>query len=72
MKRDYFLFQPKAVAMYRILDWLAIRAEGGYMMSHATSSGWQANFAGTDYSIEGSPNTSLDGFTFTIGPWFGF
>jgi hypothetical protein len=72
MRKDYIIFQPKAVAMYRILDWLAIRAEGGYIMSHALESGWKAKMGGNDYTVNDSPNSPFDGITFTIGPWFGF
>ena len=72
MRKDYIIFQPKAVAMYRILDWLAIRAEGGYIMSHPLESGWKANLSGNHYTVNDSPNSPFDGITFTIGPWFGF
>jgi hypothetical protein len=72
MRKDYFVFQPKAVAMYRILDWLAIRAEGGYVMSHPFYTGWRAESSGNDYTVQDSPNSPFEGLTLTIGPWFGF
>ena len=72
MGKTYIIFQPKVAGMYRILDWLSIRAEAGYMLSHSFSSGWKADFAEEDYDVSGSPDTELEGFTFTIGPWFGF
>ncbi|MFO7896331.1 MAG: PDZ domain-containing protein [Candidatus Cloacimonadales bacterium] len=72
MRKDYFVFQPKAVAMYRILDWLAIRAEGGYVMSHPFYTGWRTESGDNDYTVQDSPNSPFEGLTLTIGPWFGF
>jgi hypothetical protein len=74
LKKSYILFQPKVMMMYRILDWLSIRAEVGYMGSYSFTDGWYRITADEEdqYEIENSPNTKFDGLTFTIGPWFGF
>ncbi|MCD4797044.1 MAG: PDZ domain-containing protein [Candidatus Cloacimonetes bacterium] len=72
MKRSYIIFQPKAMLMVRILDWLGIRAEAGYFLSHSFTSGWESISCGDDFEIANSPDTSYDGYTISIGPWFGF
>jgi hypothetical protein len=72
IEKNYIMFQPKAVVMYKILDWLSIRAEGGYIISHSFTNGWNAISCDDDFEIENSPETSFDGYTISIGPWFGF
>ncbi len=72
MKRSYIIFQPKAMLMVRIIDWLGIRAEAGYFLSHSFTSGWESVSCGDDFEIANSPDTSYDGYTISIGPWFGF
>jgi hypothetical protein len=58
--------------MYRVNSWLGFRAEGGYMLSYSYHNGWNADLCGDAYEVENSPNTSFDGFTISVGPWFGF
>jgi hypothetical protein len=70
--KDYILFQPKISLMYRVNSWLGFRAEGGYMLSYSYHNGWNADLCGDAYEVENSPNTSFDGFTISVGPWFGF
>lgn len=72
IEKRYILFQPKATVMYKILDWLSIRAEGGYMLSHSFTNGWDAISCDDNFEIDNSPETSYDGYTISIGPWFGF
>ena len=71
LNQDFILFQPKAMLMFRILEWLSIRSEVGYMLSHSTD-GWKAKWNGERVKLENAPDSTLDGLTFTIGPWFGF
>jgi hypothetical protein len=70
--KDFILFQPKVSLMYRVNDWLGFRAEGGYMVSYSYHNGWNAKLCEDVYEVENSPNTSFDGFTISVGPWFGF
>lgn len=73
MTREFITVHPKAELMYRLLSWLAIRAEVGYLWGYAPDKGWKVR--GQDdnmYDISGSPDTTLQGLTFSIGPWFGF
>ena len=72
MDKKYILFQPKIACLYRINDWLGIRAEAGYMLSYSYHSGWNAKICDDTFEIKNSPETSYDGYTITIGPWFGF
>ena len=72
IEKNYILFQPKATVMYRILDWLSIRAEGGYMLSHSYTGGWDAISCEDNFEIDNSPETPYQGYTISIGPWFGF
>jgi len=72
LDKNYILFQPKVMLMYRILDWLGIRAEGGYMLSHSFSNGWNAVSCDDDFEVSNSPDTPFQGYTVSIGPWFGF
>ncbi|MCF7858168.1 MAG: PDZ domain-containing protein [Candidatus Cloacimonetes bacterium] len=72
LEKNYILFQPKAALMLRILDWLSIRAEGGLMLSHSYTKGWDAVSCEDNFQIDNSPETSYQGYTISIGPWFGF
>ncbi|MBN1949496.1 MAG: PDZ domain-containing protein [Candidatus Cloacimonetes bacterium] len=71
MKQDFIVFQPKFSLMYRLLDWLALRTEVGYMVSYS-SAGWKAKRNGEDVKLNNPPDVNMDGLTLTIGPWFGF
>ena len=72
IKKNYILFHPKIGLMYRITSWLGVRATVGYIMSYSYTNGWNAEIAGDVFEIKKSPETSFDGMTITIGPWFGF
>ena len=71
IKSDYVVFQPKAVFMWRILDWLSFRTEVGYMLSYS-SDGWQAKWNGDSVKLVNAPDATIDGLTVSLGPWFGF
>lgn len=71
MRKGYMVFQPKVMAMYRILSWLSFRAEVGYMTSYS-SKGWEVERNGEKIKGENVPSSNMDGLTFSIGPWFGF
>lgn len=72
LEKNYIMFQPKAIVMYKILDWLSIRAEGGYMLSHSYTGGWDAVSCEDNFEVDNSPETPYQGYTISIGPWFGF
>ena len=72
LEKNYILFQPKFEVLYRLTDWLGIRAAVGYMLSYSYHSGWNANICDDIFEVKNSPETKLDGLTISVGPWFGF
>jgi hypothetical protein len=72
MQRRFIIIQPKAAFLLRLTDWLALQVEGGYMLGYSFNGGWQAVVVEDKYEINGSPDTSWEGWSVTVGPWFGF
>lgn len=72
LHKNYILFQPKATVLWRFTDWLGIQVEGGYLFSYSWNTGWDTKVVNDNFEVAESPETSLDGYTITIGPWFGF
>lgn len=73
ISKGYVLVQPRAEVMVRLLSWLGLRAEGGYIYGYGPTKGWKANHTETEtYELKGSPDTKFQGYTVTVGPWFGF
>ncbi|MBT3169324.1 MAG: PDZ domain-containing protein [Candidatus Cloacimonetes bacterium] len=72
MSKAYFVVQPKFNVLFRLTSWLAIRGEVGYLKGYSPYNGWKYSVAENDFDIAGSPNTSIDGLSFSVGPWFGF
>jgi hypothetical protein len=72
LTKSYIMVQPKIMLMYRINGWLGIRAEGGYLKSYSYHSGWNAESCGDTFEVANSEETPYDGYTISIGPWFGF
>ncbi len=68
---NYILFQPRFTFIWRVLDWLQMRTEVGYMLSYS-GNGWKADWNGESVKLLNAPDTKVDGLTFSIGPWFGF
>ena len=71
-RKSFMIVQPRFEAIYRLLGWLAIRGEVGYLYGHSFNKGWQARHCDKTYDVHGSPDTKFEGFTFNLGPWFGF
>ncbi|MBS3740616.1 MAG: PDZ domain-containing protein [Candidatus Cloacimonetes bacterium] len=72
LAKDYILFQPKMGFLYKLNDWLGIRAETGYMIGYPLYKGWRANICEDSFEIVNSPDTEFEGYTISVGPWFGF
>lgn len=73
VSRNYLVVQPRVELMYRLLGWLAIRAEAGYAYGYTGKSGWRVQGMSEEtFPVNGSPDTPFQGFTFSVGPWFGF
>ena len=67
----FFIVQPKATVMYKLLDWLALRAEVGYIKSYS-GKGWKMEWNGKKVKVDNEPDINMDGLTICVGPWFGF
>lgn len=72
VKREYFVVQPRAELILRLVDWLSLRAEVGYLYGVSTYGGWKVEATGDDFGIAGSPDTPFHGLSFSVGPWIGF
>jgi len=70
--RSFFAGQGNFEVLYRLLPWLALRAEVGYIYGVTSGNGWRAEFEDQSYSVKDSPHTPFEGWTFSVGPWFGF
>lgn len=73
LRREYLVVQPRAELMLRLVDWLSLRAEVGYVYGLPTYDGWKVDSTtGDDFQIAGSPDTPFHGLSFSVGPWIGF
>lgn len=73
MSKGYILVQPRAEVLLRLLSWFGLRAEGGFLYGYGPTGGWKIrNEEGEAYEIKNSPDTPFQGYTISIGPWFGF
>lgn len=70
--KKYLLLQPRVSLMYRVLPVFWIKIEAGYMLSYSKN-GWQQILNENKHDITGPGNeSSLNGFTISVSPWFGF
>lgn len=73
LHKGYLVVQPRAEVMVRLLSWLGIRAEGGYVYGYSPYKGWRMKGLQDEMiEIQNSPDTKFEGYTISIGPWFGF
>lgn len=73
LHKGYLMFQPRATFLVRITKWFAIRSEAGYLMGYSFKRGWEAEVADESFEVINAPQSDfMGGFTFSIGPWFGF
>jgi len=73
ISRSYILVQPKAEVLVRLLPWMGIRGEAGYVYGYAPSKGWKVKDMGSEtIDVNHSPDSEYQGMTFSVGPWFGF
>ncbi len=70
MKRSFFIVQPRVELYVGILSWLGIRAEGAYMIGYSSKPGWTETSG--NFIIDNSPETTMNGYAFTVGPWVQF
>lgn len=73
IRRSYLLVQPKAEVLVRLLSWMGIRGEAGYVYGYSPSNGWKVEGVNNEtIDIKNSPDTEYQGYSFSVGPWFGF
>jgi len=73
IRRSYLLVQPKAEVLVRLLSWMGIRGEAGYVYGYSPSKGWKVEGVNNEtIDIKQSPDTEYQGLSFSVGPWFGF
>lgn len=73
ISKGYILVQPRAELMVKLLSWLGLRGEVGYIYGYGPSKGWKVQHPnGEVYEMQNSPDTPFQGVTFSVGPWFGF
>ncbi len=77
--KNYAILHPRASMMIKLTSWMRLKAEYGYLYGYSFADGWNTtlgtNNMETDaetYELAGSPNTSLDASTISLGLWFGF
>ena len=71
LNKSYIIVQPRFEMMYKV-RWLGLRAEVGYLYGFSPYNGWKNTLIDDVFEVSGSPNTTFEGFTFSIGPWFEF
>ncbi len=73
LSKSYIIVHPKLELMYRLNSWLAMRAEGGFVYGYSWHNNWKNSVCGDEYEVNGTDiNTKYQGYTVSIGPWFGF
>lgn len=72
ISRDYLVVQPRIGLLIRVLPWMSIRAEGGYVYGYSWYKGWKATVGDNTYAVKNSPDTALQGATASVGLWFGY
>jgi hypothetical protein len=73
LHKGYLTIQPRAELQYHFLSWLGLRAEVGYNYGYSLNNDWRVQgLSGETYEIQNSPDTTFQGMTITVGPWFGF
>ncbi len=72
-KKSYAVVQPKVELQVRLLSWFGIRGEVGYLYGYSPTKGWKQSYSNAEtFEVNNSPDTPLEGLTFSVGPWFGF
>jgi len=68
VERKYFLLQPNLSLYIPILGDFGLQAKFGYCYGIPRSEGWKVPSPDGDKTVLNSPNTSIGGYTFSIGP----
>ncbi|MBN2280494.1 MAG: PDZ domain-containing protein [Candidatus Marinimicrobia bacterium] len=73
LERKYYTVTPSFEMIYRFNNSLGVHFGASYIFGLQRHSGWKTDSKEfKSYDIEGSPDTKVDGYMFTIGPWLFF
>ena len=72
LSRDFLVLQPRIGVLVRVLPWMSLRAEAGYLYGYSWHKGWKSNVGNDTYRTLNSPDTPMEGVTGSVGLWFGF
>lgn len=70
LQKKYLLAQPNLGLVIRFTDNLGIQGKVGYLISHSYHTGWNARVVGDKFEVENSPETRVEGPTYSVGLWF--
>ncbi len=72
LSRDFMVVQPRIDLLFRVLPWMSIKVQAGYVYGYSWHKGWKSNIGNDAYTINNAPDTPLEGPTASVGLWFGF
>lgn len=73
LQRKYYTVTPSFEMIYKFNDSFGIHAGVSYMYGFERHKGWKTDSREfKSYDVADSPNTKLDGYIFTVGPWIFF
>lgn len=73
LERKYYTVTPSFELIYRFNSSFGIHCGASYMFGFQRHGGWKTDDKEFKaYDIENSPDTKIDGYMFTIGPWLFF
>ncbi len=70
VKQTSWIVHPKISLEYKILSWLGIKSEVGYLKGYSPN-GWETKLNGSKIEISNNPDSKMDGPTYSIGLTFG-
>ena len=68
MEKKYWLIQPSINVTLRVADNLGVLASVGYFYGFPQYDGWRLTSEDSENWVANSPNSSIGGFIFTVGP----
>ncbi len=70
LQKKYLLAQPNLGMVIRFTESIGIQGTVGYLISHSYHTGWNARVVGDKFEVRNSPETKLEGPTYSLGLWF--
>lgn len=70
LKKNYLLAHPNASVIVRFTDWIGLRGNVGYMLGYSYHTRWNAKVVSDNIEVKSSPETKVDGLTYSVGLWF--